>query len=42
MEVSDEARGSALRVLGSAKLLSDQSSNLRGEVASFLQEIKVA
>jgi len=42
MEASDEAHGSASRVLGSAKLLSDQSGNLRDEVASFLGEIKAA
>ncbi len=42
MEASDEANVSASSVLGSAKLLSEQSSNLRDEVARFLEEVKAA
>jgi methyl-accepting chemotaxis protein len=42
MEASDEANGSASRVLDSARLLSGQSGNLRDEVARFLEEIKAA
>jgi methyl-accepting chemotaxis protein len=42
MEASDEANVSASCVLGSAKLLSEQSSNLRNEVARFLEEVKAA
>ena len=42
MEASDEANVSASSVLGSAKLLSEQSSNLRNEVARFLEEVKAA
>ncbi len=42
MEASDEANGSASRVLASAKLLADQSNILRGEVANFLADVKAA
>ena len=42
MEASDEANVSASCVLESAKLLSEQSSNLRDEVARFLEEVKAA
>ena len=42
MEASDEANVSASCVLASAKLLSEQSSNLRNEVAKFLEEVKAA
>ena len=42
MEASDEANVSASHVLGSAKLLSEQSSNLHKEVARFLEEVKAA
>jgi methyl-accepting chemotaxis protein len=42
MEASDAANDAAARVLNSAKHLSDQSGNLRAEVAQFLAEVKAA
>jgi methyl-accepting chemotaxis protein len=42
MESSDAANAAAARVLSSAKHLSEQSGNLRSEVAQFLDEVRAA